>query len=78
MFFIVLGPLRPFFMLRYILISTLILLVQSCTNNTSLVNQEETNVENNSNQLPSIDPLEDLHMATKQKISYVRIEDISL
>ena len=45
-------------MLRYILISTLILLFQSCTNNTSLVNQEETNVENNSNQLPSIDPLE--------------------
>ena len=26
----------------------------------------------------SIDSLEDLHMATKQKISYVRIEDISL
>ena len=33
-------------------------MVQSCTNNTSLVNQEETNVENNSNQLPSIDALE--------------------
>ena len=45
-------------MLRHILISTLFLLVQSCTNNNSLVNQEETNVENNSNQLPSIDPLE--------------------
>ena len=44
-------------MLRYILISTLFLLVQSCTNNTSLVNQEETNVENNSNQQLSIDPL---------------------
>ena len=45
-------------MLRYIIISTFFLLVQSCTNNTSLVNQEETNVENNSNQQPSIDPLE--------------------
>ncbi|MEC7005751.1 MAG: hypothetical protein VXW95_05920, partial [Bacteroidota bacterium] len=45
-------------MLRYILISTLILLFQSCTNNTSLVNQEETNVENNSNQQLSFDPLE--------------------
>ena len=45
-------------MLRYILISTLFLLIQSCTNNVSSDNQEETNVESTDSQQISIDPLE--------------------
>ena len=45
-------------MLRYILISTLFLLIQSCTNNVSSDNQEETNVESVDKQQISIDPLE--------------------
>ena len=45
-------------MLRYILISTLFLLTQSCTNNGSSGNQEETNVESTGNQQISLDPLE--------------------